>query len=188
MPRAPKSKSRATNRTGTVPVTHDSHGTNEPFPKPQIRTTALSPHRSSRNSVPIRRIVLHYTTSATAKSAVNWFLDPKSRVSAHYVINKNGDIYQCVPDGEKAWHAKGDNVDSIGIEHAARKGECLTAKQEAASVALIRWLMSEYKIPKTEVLGHRFAPSNIGSTDCPDCLFGTPTKEAFDVWIGRHFS
>jgi len=153
-----------------------------------VQATGISPNRSSRNGIPIRRIVLHYTTSATAKSAVNWFLDPKSRVSAHYVIDKNGDIYQCVPDGEKAWHAKGDNVDSIGIEHAARKGEGLTAMQEAASIALIKWLMSEYKIPRSMVLGHRFAPANIGTTDCPDCLFGSPTKEALDGWIERHLS
>jgi N-acetyl-anhydromuramyl-L-alanine amidase AmpD len=78
-------------------------------------------------------------------------------VSAHYIVDKNGDIYQMVADSDKAWHAFGENADSIGIEHVARPGETLTPAQEQATVHLIRWLMAEYKISKEQsrVIGLR---------------------------------
>jgi hypothetical protein len=43
-----------------------------------------------------------------------------------------------MPDAERANHCRGANSSSIGIEHAAERGEHLTAQQEAASVALIK--------------------------------------------------
>src|SRR5262245_29428807 len=49
---------------------------------------------------------------------------PLPRVSAHYVVAENGDIYSLVPEEHRAWHAgasswegEGDvNARSIGIE------------------------------------------------------------------------
>jgi N-acetylmuramoyl-L-alanine amidase len=57
-------------------------------------------------------------------SALARLCDPQSEVSAHYVIDENGDIYQLVPEHNRAWHAglgtwqgKDDiNSRSIGIE------------------------------------------------------------------------
>ena len=50
--------------------------------------------------------------------------DPKSKVSSHYLIKKNGDLISLVPDLYEAWHAgvsswknyKSLNKNSIGIE------------------------------------------------------------------------
>jgi N-acetylmuramoyl-L-alanine amidase len=69
-------------------------------------------------------IVLHYTGMKDGASALTRLCDPQSEVSAHYVIDENGDIYQLVHERNRAWHAglgtwqgKDDiNSRSIGIE------------------------------------------------------------------------
>lgn len=158
-------------------------GTSEPSPKPPIKDFIRSPNVSSRNGEHIRRIVMHYTTSRNVDGTISWFLNPASKVSAHYIIARNGDIYQMVADADKAWHAKNANADSIGIEHSAAPGDGMTPEQEAASVMLVRWLLSEYKLPKTAIHGHRFTPENAGTTDCPGHLFGSASEDAIDTWV-----
>src|SRR5262249_54171904 len=148
-----------------------------------VKEFIQSPNHSSRNGIPIRRIIMHYTTSRNANGTIAWFSDPKSRVSAHYVIGRDGSIFQMVRDGDKAWHAKNANADSIGVEHSAAKGDQMTPEQELSSIALVRWLLSEYKLPKSAIHGHKYTPENEGTTDCPDHLFGQDSEAAVDDWV-----
>jgi hypothetical protein len=151
--------------------------------KPAIKNFIESPNSSSRNGASINMIVLHSTTAATVEGTINWFLDRESRVSAHYVVDKNGDIYQMVRDECSAWHAKAINSRSIGIEHVATATDRLTDAQSMASAQLVRWLAAQYGIPAANVLGHRFAPCNEGTTDCPNHLFGDATEDAVAEWM-----
>lgn len=81
-----------------------------------------SPNRSGRMNA--RSIVVHDTAGPSAVSAVNWFSRRNAKVSAHFVIDEDGNITQCVPCDWAAWHAgrskwrgrNGLNRDSIGIE------------------------------------------------------------------------
>jgi N-acetylmuramoyl-L-alanine amidase len=63
-------------------------------------------------------IVLHYTAGITTESAVQWFMMPESKVSAHYIIGRTGDVVQMVLNTDIAWHAGvwDINMKSIGIE------------------------------------------------------------------------
>lgn len=69
-------------------------------------------------------IIIHYTAGASFSSSLNTLCDPKSKVSAHLLIGRNGEIAQMVPFDTKAWHAgrssykgrNGYNNYSIGIE------------------------------------------------------------------------
>lgn len=87
-------------------------------------TFRQSPHKSSRDGLAISAIVLHFTASASLSGAVDWFMNPVSRVSAHYVVGRDGEVVQTVHEHEKAWHAGqsslfGDprvNSISVGIE------------------------------------------------------------------------
>ena len=126
---------------------------------------------------------MHYTTSRNVDGTISHFLTPSSQVSAHYVIARDGRIIQMVLDTDKAWHAKGANADSIGIEHSAAQGDQMTAQQELSSIALVRWLLSEYKLQKSAIHGHKYTPENAGSTDCPDHLFGADSEAAMDTWV-----
>lgn len=151
--------------------------------KPAIKSFIESPNYSSRNGASINMIVLHCTTAATVEGTINWFLDRKSQVSAHYVVDKNGDIYQMVRDECSAWHAKAINSRSIGIEHVGTATDRLTDAQSMASAQLVRWLAAAYGIPAANVMGHRFAPCNEGTTDCPNHLFGDATADAVAEWV-----
>jgi N-acetylmuramoyl-L-alanine amidase len=69
-------------------------------------------------------LVIHYTAGGGASGTVNWFQNPSSKVSAHLVIDRNGDVTQMVPfdtigqhAGKSRWKGiKGLNSHSIGIE------------------------------------------------------------------------
>ena len=69
-------------------------------------------------------IVIHYTEGQSATAAIEWLTIPRSKVSSHIVIARDGTITQLVPFDTIAWHAgesywKGLrylNYYSIGIE------------------------------------------------------------------------
>lgn len=61
--------------------------------------------------------VIHYTASGEGVAGdIAWFEDPRSDVSAHFVIARDGSITQMVPLDKAAWHARGYNAMTIGIE------------------------------------------------------------------------
>ena len=81
-----------------------------------------SPHHNS--FLTQRFIVLHYTAGGSMAGTIDWFNNPDSNVSSHFIIDRNGDLAQCVSCDSRAWHCgestwnglKGMNQFSIGIE------------------------------------------------------------------------
>jgi len=69
-------------------------------------------------------LIMHYTAGLSLESAVNWFLKPEAKASAHFVIDRDGRIVQMVELDKRAWHAgqsawgslQNMNEFSIGIE------------------------------------------------------------------------
>src|SRR5207244_2802147 len=57
------------------------------------------------NRTTLTYIVIHKTEGATAAGAVSWFQNPAAHASAHFVVDKNGDIYESVKPEDVAWHA-----------------------------------------------------------------------------------
>lgn len=161
---------------------NDRHGTGNP--PPGIIRSRRSPYHSSRNNGDINAIVLHYTTGSTTEGTLSWFESNPRSVSAHYVIGRDGAIYQMVDDSERANHCVGANRHSIGIEHVATAGQQLSPRQEESSIALIRWLVAQYEIPLERIQGHRYADDYTGAgTDCPHSLFGARTEQAVTDWV-----
>ena len=160
------------------------HGSSNTNPKPPIKEFIESPNHSSRNGVRIDMIVVH-CTEASLQSTIRTFQNPGGRqVSAHYVIDRNGDIYQMVADSERANHCKGANQNSIGIEHVGTEQQALAPEQSDASAALLRWLIEQYDVPRRRIFGHDFAPGYTGDTSCPDKLFGAAhTQDAVAAWV-----
>lgn len=56
-------------------------------------------------SLPPEIIVMHYTASYEATSAINTFRNPMSKASAHFVVGVDGAITQMVSVRDDAWHA-----------------------------------------------------------------------------------
>ena len=50
-------------------------------------------------------IILHYTGMKNENEAIKKLCDPRSKVSAHYLIRNNGKVLRLVPDLYTAWHA-----------------------------------------------------------------------------------
>lgn len=67
-----------------------------------------SPNRSRRLPLPHLRprvALVHATASDSLEGTIEWFLNRESRVSADFVIGKDGEIVRMVPKGCCAWHA-----------------------------------------------------------------------------------
>jgi len=158
-------------------------GTREPSAKPAVQKE-FTPNQSSRNGAAIRRIIMHYTTTRSDESTISWFANPASRVSAHYLVSQAGKIYQFVNDSDKAWHAYNNNADTIGIEHSAAPGDKLTVAQEKATIALLKYLKSEYKIANNSIIGHGFLPE--GGTSCPGSLWKSQSE--LNAWTAKNLA
>lgn len=82
-----------------------------------------SPNFDER-SLPIALLVLHYTGMETGEAALSRMCDAEAKVSAHYMVEEDGRIFQLVAEDKRAWHAglsewQGEtniNSNSIGIE------------------------------------------------------------------------
>lgn len=85
---------------------------------------------------------------------------PARRVSAHYLVGKNGRVAQIVPDYLTAYHAGVSvsgfgNSHSLGIECHLTPGEAWMPAQREALTALVNQLMQTYRIPRAKVETHR---------------------------------
>ena len=113
-------------------------------------------------SAAIRMIVIHETDGSYI-SAVNWFLNPRSRVSAHYIVRAwGGGITQLVAEGDTAYHARNANPYSIGIEteYNPRQAIWHTDAQFRSTALLTCAIARRYGIPtdRAHILGHRELP------------------------------
>lgn len=73
---------------------------------------------SGRNGHMVKAVCLHITAGPVGNeyaSAVSWFLNPASDVSAHFVVAPTGDITQCVDTANTAW--------ANGLSYYARLGD-----------------------------------------------------------------
>lgn len=75
---------------------------------------APSPHHSSRGGREVVGTVIHYTAGGYASGTVRWFSMEQSRVSAHFVIGRKGEVWQCVELDRAAWHAGRGTIDYKG--------------------------------------------------------------------------
>ena len=66
----------------------------------------FSSHFDERKS-PIDMIVFHATATKTLEETLSIFIEKEEggRVSSHYVIDRDGTIYQVIPEEKRAWHA-----------------------------------------------------------------------------------
>jgi len=114
----------------------------------------------------IKIIVMHYTGMQSERESITRLCDPKSKVSSHFVINKNGKVYRLVDDNLIAWHAgkscwgkyKNINKNSIGIE-LVNKGHqfgysSFNEKQLLSLIKVCKNIIKKYKIKNKNIIGH----------------------------------
>ena len=65
-----------------------------------------SPNRSARPlNIRPSLLVVHYTGGGDATGTLGWLTSPASRCSAHFLIGRNGHMWQMVKLRDAAWHA-----------------------------------------------------------------------------------
>ena len=119
-----------------------------------------------RSGKSITMIIIHYTGMQSERESLKRLTSNKSKVSAHYLIERNGRILNLVECEHVAWHAgksmwkknKNLNKNSIGIE-LANKGhkfgyQKFTKIQIKNLIFLCRKLKKKYKIKNQLILGH----------------------------------
>ena len=62
-----------------------------------------SPNHSSRRGATIRWIVLHADASPSERATLDWICSPRSAVSYHLLVHRDGTVTRCVPDDRAAW-------------------------------------------------------------------------------------
>lgn len=125
-----------------------------------------SPNFNVRIGGPVDILLLHYTGMASSEDALARLCDRDARVSAHYLIDEAGLIYQLVAEEYRAWHAgvsfwageRDINSRSIGIE-LVNPGHDLGYRnfplpQMQALALLCQQILARHPITAHRVLGH----------------------------------
>src|SRR5207249_3596816 len=142
-----------------------------PYYPPIDWIPAASSNYDVGRTAAITTIVIH-ETDGSYTSARNWFTNPRSRVSAHYLIRAwDGAITQFVAETDTAYHARSANPWTIGIEHEfwPRYGIWHTDAQYRASAQLVCAIARRYNIPtdRDHIVGHNELPGNDHSDPGP---------------------
>jgi N-acetylmuramoyl-L-alanine amidase len=111
----------------------------------------------------IQYVIFHYTELPFDR-ALEKLISPSSdfRVSAHFLVRKDGEVFQLVLEENVAWHAgvsywRGEdkiNHSSIGIEIDNLGREEFTEAQIDACLKLCTYLKAKYHINTNNFLGH----------------------------------
>jgi N-acetylmuramoyl-L-alanine amidase len=122
-----------------------------------------SPNFTSRpEGMMIDSIIMHFTEMHDDISALKRLCDPKTEVSSHYLINKQGKIFSLVPDHLRAWHAgqscwrgkEKANDYSIGIELDNNGKEEFSEPLMLSLIDLCHELIKSYPIDQFNIIGH----------------------------------
>lgn len=134
-------------------------------------------------------VIIHHTAQNSCEQTLKTFTSVASKVSAHYVICKDGTIHQMLSDYLRAWHggvAKwGNNSDinslSIGIEIDNNGFEKFTDHQINSLLTLLNKLKKNHSIPTANFIGH----SDIAPSRKVDPNVHFPWKQLADKGFGN---
>ena len=125
-------------------------------------------------------VVVHYVGNpgTTAKQNRNYFDNPDSEVSSHFVIGLDGEIIQCLPLHEISAASNHRNVDTISIEvcHPDSTGQ-FTEETYASLIKLVAWLLDVGDLSEENVIRHY----DVTGKECPRYYVRNP--EAWDTFV-----
>ena len=121
----------------------------------------LTVHEKSRPGYKLeelKNIVIHYVANPGTSALQNWrYFENKNYVSAHFIIDLDGSIIQCMPLDEVAWAigTTEGNYSTISIEccHPDQTGKFTDATYDSL-VKLVSWLCMEFDLSAEQVKRH----------------------------------
>lgn len=133
-------------------------------------------------------VIIHHTAQKSVEETLRTFTLSKTQVSAHYLVGRDGKIYQLLNDYLRAWHGgiarwgsiSDINSVSIGIELDNDGLEPFSDAQINGLIALLQQLKKKHNIPTANFISHMdIAPSR--KVD-PQVLF--PWRKLADQGFG----
>lgn len=137
-------------------------------------------------------VIIHHTAQNSCEQTLETFTIPRTQVSAHYVICKDGSVHHMLNDFLRAWHAGNSrwgnltdiNSASIGIEIDNNGSEVFTEQQVNSLLNLLSLLKKAHAIPAANFIGH----SDIAPTRKVDPNITFPwqqlAQKGFGLWYG----
>lgn len=155
-----------------------------PYAADFVGTTNLSMRRPNF-------VIIHHTAQNSCEQTLQTFTLPRTQVSSHYVICKDGTVYHMLNDLLRAHHAGvgkwGNTTDlnssSIGIELDNNGFEKFTEPQMNSLVILLDRLKKAYSIPTANFIGH----GDIAPTRKNDPNWRFPWKALAEKGFGNWF-
>lgn len=140
-------------------------------------------------------VIIHHTAQETLAQTIRTFTLPHTKVSAHYIIGKNGEVVQMLNDYERAWHAGAGkwgsitdlNSVSLGIELDNNGFQPFPTAQIDALLTLLDTIKVKYGIPAANFIGHAdIAPTRKND---PSTLFPWEqlASRGFGIWYDLQF-
>lgn len=107
-------------------------------------------------------VIIHHTAQNSCEQTLKTFTLPRTQVSSHYVICKDGTVHHMLNDllrghhaGVSKWGNATDlNSSSIGIEIDNNGYEVFTNEQVASLLSVLEKLKKAYNIPAANFIGH----------------------------------
>ncbi len=137
-------------------------------------------------------IVLHFTDQDSVEQSLRTLRTRNSggRVSSHYLVGRDGDLYQLVSDERRAWHAGagswgtiGDvNSASIGIEIDNDGHSPFPPAQVDTLIRLLDDLCTRWKIPRSAIIGHEDLAPTRKRDPGPLFPWKTLAEAGFGLW------
>ena len=118
-------------------------------------------NRSSQKLEKVTGIIVHDTGEAGASAKTMWDYyeglskSKSSAESVHFLVDTDGTVLQCIPCDEIAFHAKGRNSDTIGVQYCFTNSEGkMSDETYSAMVDLVARLCKEYELKISDVQLH----------------------------------
>jgi len=153
------------------------------------RTTRYDTHPDGtpRTMTPVG-VMLH-SDEGNRKGSLPWLTThPDSKVSCHYYVCRNGDVFQLAEDTWYTWHGGAGTYDGItnmnrfiGIECEHKKSQDWPPLQLDTLAELCRILIARHQFPESRIIAHRWTkrpPTATKKTDPTDF-----TDSALKVFI-----
>lgn len=135
-------------------------------------------------------IIIHHTAQNSCEQTLKTFTLPRTQVSAHYVICKDGTVHHMLNDYLRAWHAgagswgndKDINSSSIGIELDNNGFEPFAEAQLNSLLTVLDTLKRKYNIPTANFIGHGDIAPGRKNDPNPTFPWQRLAEKKFGIW------
>lgn len=125
-----------------------------------VKQDFIHKHTTARTGIvleDIKNIVIHYVgnPNTNAQNNRDYFDNPKTGVSSHFVVGLEGEVIQCLPLFERSAASNNRNKDTISIEtcHPDESGK-FSEDTYNSLVKLTAFLCSELDLSENDVIRH----------------------------------